>query len=70
MNYPRIYSLSTVGILKHYMHDYLFHSLRTDFVGGNGVGKSIIGDLLQLMFIYDTDLIKFGTERGVQWDAC
>lgn len=62
MNYPRIYSLSTVGILKHYIHDYLFHPTRTDFVGANGVGKSIIADLLQMIFVYDKDLIKFGTD--------
>ncbi|MGX5683262.1 hypothetical protein ACWKWW_01775 [Chryseobacterium cucumeris] len=62
MSYPRIYSLSTVGILKHYIHDYLFHPTRTDFVGANGVGKSIIADLLQMIFVYDTDLIKFGTD--------
>ena len=62
MNYPRIYSLSTVGILKHYIHDYLFHHKRTDFIGANGVGKSIIADLLQMMFIYDRELIRFGTD--------
>ncbi|UTX50241.1 hypothetical protein [Chryseobacterium sp. MA9] len=62
MNYPRIYSLSTVGILKHYIHDYLFHPTRTDFVGSNGVGKSIIADLLQMIFVYDKGLIEFGTD--------
>ena len=62
MSYPRIYSLSTVGVLKHYIHDYLFHNKRTDFVGDNGVGKSIIADLLQMIFVYDKDLIKFGTD--------
>ena len=62
MNYPRIYSISTVGMLKHYVHDYLFHPLRTDFIGPNGVGKSVIADLMQLLFIYDTDLIQFGTD--------
>lgn len=67
MIYPRIFSLSTVGILKHYVHDYLFHPLRTDFIGPNGVGKSVVADLLQLIFIYDTDLIKFGTD-GVKQD--
>ena len=67
MNFPRIYSLSTVGILKHYVHDYLFHPLRTDFIGPNGVGKSIIADLLQLLFVYDTSLVKFGTD-GVNTD--
>ncbi len=65
MTYPRIYSLSTVGILKHYVHDYLFHPFRTDFVGDNGVGKSIIADLLQILFVYDSELIRFGTD-GLQ----
>ncbi len=59
---PKIYSLSTVGLLKHYNNDYLFHEKRTDFIGPNGVGKSILADLLQLLFIYDRELIKFGTE--------
>jgi len=62
MKYPVIYSLSTVGVLKHYVHDYLFHPKRTDFVGSNGVGKSIIADLLQLIFVYDPMLIAFGTD--------
>jgi DNA repair exonuclease SbcCD ATPase subunit len=62
MTYPKIYSLSTVGLIKHYNHDYLFHHKRTDFIGPNGVGKSILADLLQLMFIYEKELIKFGTE--------
>jgi exonuclease SbcC len=62
MNYPRIYSLSTIGILKHHIHDYVFHPKRTDFIGSNGVGKSIIADLLQMIFVYDKELIRFGTD--------
>lgn len=65
MDYPRIYSLSTVGMLKHYNCDYLLHPVRTDFVGANGIGKSIITDLLQLLFIYDSRDIHFGTD-GIQ----
>jgi len=65
MDYPRIYSLSTVGMLKHYNCDYLLHPVRTDFVGANGIGKSIITDLLQLLFIYDNKDIHFGTD-GIQ----
>ena len=49
-NYPRIYSLSTLGLIHHYENDYLFHNMRTDFVGDSGSGKSIIADLLQLIF--------------------
>lgn len=45
--FPRIYSLSTVGIRNHYNSDYRFHPFRTDFVGDSGVGKSIIADVLQ-----------------------
>jgi exonuclease SbcC len=62
MKYPRIYSLSTVGLLKHYNQDYLIHPERTDFTGSNGVGKSIIADILQLIFISDDKLIEFGTD--------
>ncbi|HEX9980150.1 MAG TPA: hypothetical protein VGB50_06265 [Flavobacterium sp.] len=62
MSYPLIYSLSTVGIVKHYNQDYLFHPERTDFTGNNGVGKSILADLIQLIFISDDNLIEFGTD--------
>ncbi len=62
MKYPRIFSISTVGLRRHYNQDYLFHPERTDFIGGNGVGKSIIADILQLIFITDKELIKFGTD--------
>jgi len=61
MTYPKIYSISTVGIIKHYNHDYLLHDERTDFVGPNGAGKSILADLLQMMFVFDREIIKFGT---------
>ena len=62
MKYPLIYALSTVGILKHYNQDYLLHEQRTDFTGANGVGKSIIADLFQLIFVNDRQLFQFGTE--------
>lgn len=62
MNLPRIYSISTVGILKHLHQDYLIHPVRTDFTGNNGIGKSIIADLIQLIFISDRSLIEFGTD--------
>ncbi|MEZ2442990.1 hypothetical protein AB6805_14800 [Chitinophaga sp. RCC_12] len=57
-----LYSISTVCLLKHYNQDYLLHSLRTDFTGANGVGKSIIADLFQIVFIGDPRHIKFATE--------
>jgi len=59
---PRLYSISTVCLLKHYNQDYLLHELRTDFTGSNGVGKSIIADLFQIVFVADTKNIKFATE--------
>jgi DNA repair protein SbcC/Rad50 len=49
--FPRIYSLSTVGIRNHYNSDYRFHPFRTDFAGDSGVGKSIIADVLQLILV-------------------
>lgn len=49
--YPRIHSLSTLGIIHHHENDYPFHALRTDFMGDSASGKSIIADLLQLIFV-------------------
>lgn len=49
--FPRIYSISTVGLIFHYNQDYLLHPLRTDFNGESGIGKSMIADLLQLIFV-------------------
>ena len=42
--------------------DYLLHSVRTDFTGNNGLGKSLIADLLQLIFVPLRDEWKSGTE--------
>lgn len=49
--FPRIYSLSTLGIIFHNNVDYLLHAGRTDFTGESGAGKSMIADLLQLIFV-------------------
>ena len=49
--FPLIYSLSTVGIRNHYHTDYLFHPFRTDFTGDSGIGKTMIADMLQLIFV-------------------
>ncbi|MGD1843061.1 MAG: hypothetical protein ACFB0B_19525 [Thermonemataceae bacterium] len=49
--FPRIHSLSTLGLIHHQEFDYQFHPLRTDFIGDSGTGKSMIGDLLQLIFV-------------------
>lgn len=62
IEYPRIFSLSTVGVRKHYNQDYLLHQVRTDFTGNNGIGKSLIADLFQLIFIGQKSKISFGTE--------
>lgn len=48
---PRIHSLSTVGIQHHFHTDYIFHPFRTEFSGDSGVGKSMIADMLQLIFV-------------------
>ena len=61
-SYPRIFSLSTVGIRQHNNADYLLHPIRTDFTGDNGLGKSVIADLMQLIFIPKRDMWKPGTE--------
>ena len=60
-NYPRIFSLSTLGINYHGYQDYLFHPVRTDFVGESGFGKSMIGDMLQLIFVGASEF-RSGTE--------
>jgi hypothetical protein len=49
--FPRIHSLSTVGIQHHFHMDYIFNHFRTDFSGDSGVGKSMIADMLQLIFV-------------------
>jgi len=49
--YPRISRLSTVGLRQHQGFDYEFHPFRTDFIGESGCGKSMIADLLQLIFV-------------------
>lgn len=61
-NYPKIYSISTVGVRQHDNADFLLHPIRTDFTGDNGLGKSIIADLLQLIFIPMREEWKPGTE--------
>ncbi|WP_288445453.1 hypothetical protein [uncultured Chryseobacterium sp.] len=50
-SYPYIHSLSTIGLIHHYNNDYIFNRFRTDFTGDSGTGKSMIADLLQLIFV-------------------
>ncbi len=49
--YPKIKRLSTLGIIHHQSFDYEFNTFRTDFVGEGGSGKSMIADMLQLIFV-------------------
>jgi hypothetical protein len=49
--YPRIHSLGTLNLRHHQEAHYDFHPLRTDFTGESGHGKSMIADLLQLIFV-------------------
>ena len=67
-NYPRIYSLSTVGIRNHYNSDYLFHPFRTEFTGDSGVGKSIIADILQLILVGEREF-KSATDSSSEREA-
>lgn len=66
VTYPRIYSLSTVGVVMHYNQDYLLHPIRTDFTGPNAIGKSLIADLMQVIFIADKNKIEFGTDNSTK----
>jgi exonuclease SbcC len=61
-NFPRIHSISTVGIRQHNNADYNLHEIRTDFTGNNGLGKSILADLLQLIFVPLREEWRPGTE--------
>lgn len=51
IKYPKIKRLSTLNIIHHHKCDYEFNSFRTDFVGEGGSGKSLVSDLLQLIFV-------------------
>ncbi len=54
-NYPRIFSLSTIGIKQHFNADYLIHPYRTDFSGESGSGKSMVSDMIQLILVGSGD---------------
>ncbi|WP_340203564.1 hypothetical protein [Ascidiimonas sp. W6] len=66
--YPRIYSLSTIGIKQHFNADYLFHAYRTDFSGESGSGKSMIADMIQLVLVGSSEF-KSATEGNKQRDV-
>lgn len=67
-NYPRIYSLSTIGIKQHFNADYLFHPNRTDFSGESGSGKSMIADMIQLILVGSSEF-KSATVGNKQRDV-
>lgn len=48
---PRLYRISLLGIKKHVMADYDLHPFRTDISGDSGIGKSIVADMFQLIFV-------------------
>lgn len=67
-NFPRIYSLSTIGIKQHFNADYLFHPYRTDFSGESGSGKSMVADIIQLILIGSSEF-KSATDGNKQRDV-
>ncbi len=68
--FPRLYAISTVGLIHHNNSDFLFHPLRTDFTGESGSGKSMISDLLQLILVArkGKEYYKPGTETSDKKD--
>lgn len=48
---PRLYRISLLGIKKHVTADYDLHPFRTDISGDSGIGKSIVADMFQLIFV-------------------
>jgi len=66
--YPRIHSLSALGIRQHQAFNYEFHPFRTDFVGDSGCGKSMIADLLQLILV-GSETYKSATESTDRRDV-
>ena len=62
-NFPRIHSLSTIGIKQHYNCDYVLHPTRTDFSGESGSGKSMVADMIQLILV-GSSVFKSSTESN------
>ncbi|MDA0242960.1 MAG: hypothetical protein OT477_06060 [Chloroflexi bacterium] len=60
--YPHIFSLATAGVKHHGYQDYIFHPVKTDFIGDSGLGKSMIADMLQLIFVGANEF-KPGTDN-------
>lgn len=67
-NFPRIFSLSTIGIKQHFNADYLFHPYRTDFSGESGSGKSMIADMIQLILVGSSEF-KSATDGNKDRDV-
>jgi hypothetical protein len=49
--YPRLHCLSVLNLIYHGNFDYPLNPWCTSFAGDSGVGKSMIADLLQLIFV-------------------
>lgn len=67
-DFPRIYSLSTIGIKQHFTADYLFHPYRTDFSGESGSGKSMVADMIQLVLAGSSEF-KSATDSNKKRDV-
>ncbi|KAB2915997.1 MAG: hypothetical protein F9K23_09705 [Bacteroidetes bacterium] len=65
-NYPRIWGLSTLGIIYHFNTDYKFHPFRTDFSGEGGSGKTMVADMLQLMLVGPSPGIYKSATEGTE----
>ena len=51
MNFPVIYSISTINLIYHGTRDFRLNPLCTAFTGDSGSGKSLLADLLQLILV-------------------
>lgn len=65
-SYPRIWGLSTLGIIYHFNTDYKFHPFRTDFSGEGGSGKTMIADMLQLILVGPSPSIYKSATEGTE----
>jgi hypothetical protein len=63
-NYPRLYRLSTVNLIYHGDNDFDLNPFRTDITGNGGVGKSLVADLLRLIFIGSSEFKSATISEG------
>ncbi len=62
--YPRLHRLSTLNLIYHGSFDYQLNPWCTSFAGESGVGKSMIADLLQLIFVGASEYKSATHARG------